>query len=364
MTWILGALTVRGGAVSFRDFMELALYDPDHGYYAGAEPRYGRGGDYLTAPSASRWYAETFAALLGRLADLVGGPLAVVDVGSGDGSFLSGVLTAGGSRSVSHCWSVERGAEMRRVQRSRFADAAVTVVGEIGALPVLEGPTVVHASELYDAAPVHRVVQRADGLKELWVSAARDGLSWDERSAPDPLHVYLARHGVELEDGQLAEINLTAEAAHSKLVERLPGEALVVVVDYGYAARRLYDPRGRRSGSLACYTGHRLHRDPLAAPGEHDITAHVNLDDLRAAARGRLEEVALLPLAELLVRAGIAEVLADAGLDEAAELTADTVIARQEIKRLLDPDGMGSDLKALLQARGRLAEAVRAALGV
>ncbi len=364
MQWIRDAVAARGGAVSFREFMELALYDSEHGYYAGDLPRYGRGGDYLTAPSASRWYTATFASLLARLADSAGGPVQLVDVGSGDGTFLAGVLAAGTAGSVAHCWSVEQGAGMRRRQHQRLDGRRVSIVSKVSALPRLSGPTVVHASELYDAAPVHRVLQRADGLQELWVMVAGSSLEWQERPAPERLREYLIRHDVALVDGQIAEINATAEDAHRRLLGHLGLDAAVVVVDYGYPARRLYDPRGRRSGSLACYAKHRVHRDPLAAPGMHDITAHVNLDDLRLAAAGELDEVSLLPLAELLIRAGLGQVLADAGLDETAELNANTVTARQEIKRLLDPDGMGTDLKVLIQARGVLSDALAAMLGV
>ena len=55
--WVEVEIAKHGGALSFHDFMELALYHPRHGYYSSGRPRYGRGGDYLTAPTASAWYA-------------------------------------------------------------------------------------------------------------------------------------------------------------------------------------------------------------------------------------------------------------------------------------------------------------------
>jgi SAM-dependent MidA family methyltransferase len=127
----------------------------------------------------------------------------------------------------------------------------------------------------------------------------------------------------------------------------------MLTLDYGYETARLYNPRGRRGGSLATFRRHRVARDPLQSPGEIDITAHVNWDDLRAAGRdaGWLE-VGLWPLAEFLVRSGLAVELEERGLGMEAENDAATFAARQEIKRLLDPDGMGSDLKVLVQAKG------------
>ena len=127
------------------------------------------------------------------------------------------------------------------------------------------------------------------------------------------------------------------------------------MLDYGYEARRLYDPRGRRGGSLTTFSRHRLGRDPLISPGTVDLTAHVNWDDLRSAAeRTDWLELGLWPLAEFLVRAGIARELEDRGLGMEADLDAATVTARQEVKRLLDPEGMGSDLKMLVQANGEM----------
>jgi SAM-dependent MidA family methyltransferase len=100
-------------------------------------------------------------------------------------------------------------------------------------------------------------------------------------------------------------------------------------------------------------------------PGEVDLTAHVNWDDLRGAAEGAgWQEVGLWPLAEFLVRAGIAEELEERGLGMEADLDAATITARQEVKRLLDPEGMGSDLKMLIQAKGEMIDAARRALSI
>ena len=135
---------------------------------------------------------------------------------------------------------------------------------------------------------------------------------------------------------------------------------MILVLDYGYEARRLYDARGRAGGSLSTFSRHELGRDPLQAPGEVDLTAHVNWDDLRNAARGAgWTEIGLWPLAEFLIRSGLEQELESRGLGVEAELDAATVTARQEVKRLLDPEGMGSDLKMLVQANGDMVEEMK-----
>jgi len=362
MSWMASEIRERGGAISFRDYMELALYHPTHGYYAAARPRYGRSGDFLTAPTASPWYGAVLARLLRAVAVDCGAPL-LVDAGSGDGSLIANLLEEYGTdRTLRGVVSVERSPAMRELQVERFRETAcpVPAVEDLAGTDLGDGVVVVHASELYDALPVQRVVGRADGLQELWVREEAGALSWEERAAPAALREYLAGHQVELVPGQLAEVNLEARELHRGFLERCGEEAVSLVVDYGYEARRLYDSRGRFGGSLCCFRQHHASRDPLIDAGEQDITAHLNWDDLRRAASDvGWAEVGLWPLAELLVRGGLADELASRALGPEAELDAATFAARQEVKRLLDPDGMGSDLKVLVQGRGQVLEVVR-----
>ena len=356
-----------GGAVPFDRYMELALYHPQHGYYSADRSRYGRDGDYLTAPTASEWYPRVVARLLSRLVRRCG-PLRMVDVAAGDGSLLAGLMEAlepGSNELLSEVVAVERSPAMRQRQTERFGAAPVRCNADLISVAANASPTVVHASELFDAQPVVRVVGRGGELNELWVTVNDGSLGWQERPARDSVEAYFARHGVELADDQIAEANLAATDLHRRVLRTAAGAGLCLVLDYGYEARRLFNPRGRRGGSLATFAGHQVGRDPLQAPGRIDLTAHVNWDDLRqAGAEEDWTELGLWPLAEFLVRAGIADELEERGFGIEAELDAATVTARQEVKRLLDPEGMGSDLKMLVQARGELIDAAASALSL
>lgn len=362
MGWIEDIIVAEGGAISFARYMELALYEPVNGYYSGPDPRYGRSGDFLTAPTASEWYGRVVASLLGRIADRTG-PLTLVDLAAGDGSFLKSVVRALGDRTprpLASIVAVERSPARRSAIREAGLDAVVAE--RIEEVPDPPGPTIVHASELYDALPVERVIGTADGLEEFWVRVADGGLEWDRRPARPEIESILRSQGVALEPDQIAEVCLSASALHRRHLEWAGSDGLMVILDYGYPAFRLYGPRGRGQGSLVCYSRHRFSRDPLERPGEQDITAHVNWDDLdRAGDEAGWSRLALWPLAEFLVRAGLERVAEAEGLGMEAPLDARTVAERQEIKRLLDPEGMGSDLKVLLQGRGCLARLPEAA---
>jgi len=358
MSWIVDEIVARGGAVPFDSFMDLALYHPDHGYYSSVSPRYGRAADYLTAPTASRWYARVVGRLLRGVAG-ANGPVRIIDLAAGDGSFLAGLTSSLGATTaevINGAVAVERSDAMRQKILDRVGGSTVCCgdLSELGAGP---GPTVMHASELYDANPVARAVGRNGAIRELWV-AVDDGIPiWSERAPREEVKAYFSDREVVLEEGQVAEANLGAVASHREALRVAGADGLMLVLDYGYETARLYNPRGRRGGSLATFRRHRVGRDPFEAPGETDITAHVNWDDLRAA--GREEgwvEVGLWPLAEFLVRAGLAAELEKRGLGMEAEIDAATFSARQEVKRLLDPDGMGSDLKVLVQAHGRMVD--------
>ena len=356
MGWIERIIEDRGGEVGFAEFMELALYDPDHGYYSGSEPRYGRHGDFLTAPTASPWYTRVLAAFLVHLADRVG-QVSLVDLAAGDGSLLAGVSQALGEKEaevLGRRVAVERSSAMRDRLVHRLP-AKVEVVEDLVEAEQTSGPVVVHASELYDALPVERVIAGPEGLNELQVAVVEGTLTWRERPAGENVAAYFRDHGVRLEPGQVAEACLGAQDLHGRHLQWAGDDALMLTLDYGYEARRLYDARGRGQGSLACYRRHVLSRDPLESPGQQDITAHVNWDDLRLLARANgWQEIGLLPLAEFLIRAGLAEVAETLDLGMEAPMDARTIRERQEMKRLLDPEGMGSDLKVLIQGRGRM----------
>ncbi len=359
MTWVIDEIVARGGEVPFDEYMELVLYHPRNGYYSGDKPRYGREGDFLTAPTASEWYVRVLTGLVTNIASETG-PVRLIDVASGDGAVITGVLEALGPNAadvLAGVVSAEKSLAMRDRQCHVLPRTSVEVqwVADVSEIGPSSQPTVVHASELFDALPVARVVGTPKSHEELWVGVSEGVLEWRQRPPRDEVVEYFSHHGASLEEGQVAEANLGAEPLHTKLLAVAGQCGLSLVLDYGYEARRLFNPRGRRGGSLSTFHNHELGRDPLTLPGEVDLTAHVNWDDLRgAAARTGWGEIGLWPLAEFLVRAGIAEELEEHGLGMEADLDAVTIIARQEVKRLLDPEGMGSDLKMLVQAKGEM----------
>jgi SAM-dependent MidA family methyltransferase len=341
------------GDLSFREFVEWALYDERNGYYtaaAGSRPRHR---DFITAPAISpifawaiaRWFQSTVLASAGASA-------AIVDVGCGDGALLAALgdeldrLGAGEIGLV----GIDRGLGFVPDERRRAA--RFTFSSSFEAIPS-DRPVLVICNELFDAVPFARVVQREDGLSELFVTLAGDRLDWSERAAAAELVDYLETRGVELAVGQFADFTPEWGRIYGEIAARIK-EGVILTLDYGYDIRHFFDNRARRFGTAAAYSGHQVHRNLLDRPGEQDLTCHVNFDDLTVEGeQGGFETVAFTRLARFLIAAGAAEhpifsQPPQEGLEEALEQRQ----ARENARRLLLPDGIGDEMRVLIQEKG------------
>lgn len=319
-----------------------------------------------TVAGAPAVLAKAFARLLSGLATTLGEPLCVVELGAGSSGVLGLLAAELGDR---------REAVLRSVVAIDSWEPARQVNGEwepgLGtassraSVPQPGGPTVLLISGLYDRQPVHRVVmaRKRDRLvlQELFVQVREAELRWVEGEPSDPaIAAYLHEHGVSLWEGQCAEVCLTTRPLHARVLAWLGLHGLVLVLTCGLAANRLYDARIRREGTLVARRGHLLAADVLREPGQWDITAQVNLDDLiRVAAEGGWES-APPSTAELLLELGGAEEpdtelhAADDGMP--AQHWTELAAAR----RSLSAPGMSAELKLLAQGRGRVWSAYQA----
>jgi SAM-dependent MidA family methyltransferase len=325
----------REGPISFADFMEAALYDPREGYYSRGAP-IGEGGDFVTSPALSPAFAATIARVFARDAPEIPGPLDFVEVGAGEGRFLDDFSRA----LVRDSPEVAARTRVTAVERSPAARAALAARG-FQTFPELPGRPVrgwIFANELYDALPVARVRGTESGLEEIRVGREGGRFVWTAAPASGELGEYLARFGTALEPGQLAEIRPGAEDLHRRLA-RLLERGRLVLFDYGHRARTLYHPLARRGGTLAVHSGGTRGGEPLERPGEQDLTAHVNWDELVAI--GEEEGLAI----EGPVRQG--RFLTRAGVFDFAGNEAE----KWRVYRLVDPAGPGDEISALVQSR-------------
>ncbi len=328
------------GPISFRDFMEAALYDSREGYYARGA-RIGERGDFVTSPHVTPAFAAAIACQFRRDTEGFEGDVDFVEVGAGEGRFLEDFAAALARQDPSFAKRVRLTAvERAAAAREKLATRAVgpRILESAGDLAEASVSGWIFSNELYDALPVARVCGTTDGLCELRVGIDSQGFNWVRCPAPREYREYLADFSVMLAPGQAAEISLDAAPLHRRLARAL-SRGFLVAFDYGHRAPVLYHPLARRSGTIAVHTGGRRRLDPLTRPGEVDLTAHVNWDDLiRAGERQGLATRGITRQGRYLVEAKLFEfVTTDAG--------------KWRAYRIVDPEGMGEELSVLVQER-------------
>lgn len=364
------------GPMTFARFMELALYDPELGYYRVATQRPGRAGDFLTAPETHPIFGATIARQLHEVWRRLDRPnrFVVREYGAGSGTLAVAILDAlaGRGRLGRIAGSPGLAAAIRyapvEVNQHRLDELVrrVETAGSGAALDLDLEPDrpetgAVIANEFLDALPVHRVVGRTEGrLAELFVDW--DGTGFVEL-AGEPSTPALAERfaaaGIVLADGARGEVCLELDGWASQVSSGLAGGA-VVVIDYGHPAADLYGPT-RAAGTLLAYSGHRVHDDWAVAVGRQDLTAQVDFSALDRAARATgLSSLGQTSQAEFLVGAGMNDLLEAIRADPTTTME-DWLAVRSSVARLLDPRAMGG-FRVGLYGRGLLGEAALAGL--
>jgi SAM-dependent MidA family methyltransferase len=221
----------------------------------------------------------------------------LVEAGAGNGRLSADILRAARGRRDPALYDrtrlhlVEASALARAAQQNTLGDAADRLVSSSPTLPPsFEG--VLIANELLDALPVHQVVMRGDGLREVYVeshSHQEGGLDTSEGPPSTPaLAAYLAQLGVSLEPGWQTEIGLRA-VEWVRHAARCLRRGFIILIDYGHEARELYSS-AHAGGTLTSFSRHAMAGQAagtpgwLVRPGEQDLTAHVDFTSVRSAA--------------------------------------------------------------------------------
>jgi SAM-dependent MidA family methyltransferase len=349
------------GPLTAAEYMALALYAPGAGYYARAARRSGRTGDFVTSVDAGPWFgrllAVQFATWL-REMDGLGGPAPrdLVEAGAGNGRLSRDVLDALASSQP----DLYERLTVRLVERSEAARAehgavlsghAARLGSSADTLPSnVNG--IIFANELLDAFPVHVVIGTPEGLREVYVDARPDDRLIERQGPPSTpaLAEYLDEVGIALGPAQRAEINLEA-LAWVREAARCLARGYLVIIDYGHEAAALYSTE-RPGGTLTSFSRHMADApatdEPgtpawLAAPGDRDLTAHIDLTSIRRAAEAAgLHTVLVTDQTRFLLDiAGRSDVLAVLS-SEASQHD------RLLLKTLLVPGGLGTTHKVMV----------------
>ncbi len=346
----------RFGSMTFADYMRECLYHPAHGYYSRAEVQ--RFSDYYTSvdvhPIFGRLLARQFAEMwevLGRRAEF-----ALVEMGAGVGRLGSHILDFS-EASQPDFYGALRYVLVER-SNGRREQAAKRLARHIAAgrcETAMEIPPHIplgclFSNELIDALPVHRVVMDGGVLRELYVTEREGTLA--ETILPlstCAITEYFAAQGVQLSEGQQAEAGLEACDWVAEIGRRID-RGFLLTTDYGHEAAELYNQLHMR-GTLLSYEKHRASEDFYVAPGEQDLTAHVNFTALQQwGARSGLQRAGLVSQMEFLLALGQGNEFED--LYEPGAKETERLHARLLFKNLIYPEGMGERFRVLIQRKG------------
>jgi SAM-dependent MidA family methyltransferase len=289
LTRQLRARIAAQGPISFRDFMEAALYDPAHGYYAGGKARIGRKGDFFTSVSVGSLFGTLLARQFIEIWQNLGRPerFDVVEQGTHDGTLAADVLAA--FAHLAPCCPVrftivEPSAYWREKQQAKLsADARPSPVRWVESVEALEPVTgVCFSNELPDAFPVHLIHRVSGGWRERAVDVTEDAFVFADTTLSNERLAQYAAALPPMPDGAFAEVNLAAIDWMKALARKIQ-RGIALIVDYGFSRAELDAPH-RREGTLEAFAAHRRQSDPLANPGEVDLTTHVDFTALAEAA--------------------------------------------------------------------------------
>lgn len=345
----------RGGPISLAEYMGLALTDPAAGYYSTKPPIGGRG-DFVTAPEISQMFGELIGlwcvdtwTRLGRPR-----PFQLVELGPGKGTLLQDALRA--ARVVPAFLDalslklVELSPLLRAEQKARLGPSGLPLAWHARLEELPASPMILIANEFFDALPIRQFERVGNGWAERLVGLAPDGTTFRFHLGPaSPLLAHLLPPALreagpeDLPDGAVVEVSPAGQWVAAEIGRRLAADGgAALIVDYGHTTAR--------SGiTLQAVRGHRRW-DVLRAPGEADLTAHVDFDSLAAAAAAegatRLEPVEQgLFLERLGIGARAERLSAQAGPEQAAAI-------RSAHARLTAPAEMGQLFKVLALCHG------------
>lgn len=337
-----------GGWISLARYMELALYTPGLGYYAGGSRKFGEEGDFVTAPELTPLFGRSLANQVAQVMD-ASAPV-VLETGAGSGRLAADLLTglAALERTPTRYLILELSGELRARQRETLSREAPELLGRVEWLDAMPEAFVgcVVANELLDAIPVHAVAWREGGIFERGVACESDGsFVWSEQPAGAALAA--AAKVLPVAAPYASEIGLAARAWAAAWGSRLARGA-VILIDYGLPRHEYYHPQ-RNGGTLRCHYRHRSHDNPFWWPGLSDITTHVDFTAIAEAAHDAgLDVLGYTNQASFLMNCGIGGLLAErqaAGGEQAAR-------AMGAAQVLLAPGEMGELFKVIAVGRG------------
>lgn len=348
------------GPIPFRTFMEMALYEPELGYYTSQNTKIGRAGDFYTSSHLHPVFGMMIGKQIEEMWERMGQPsdFKIVEMGSGAGYLCKdmldyykglGVMGQGVEREIIKSLQytiVEINPAMREQQEKLLAEfsAKVQWVSSLNELNNIKG--CIFSNELLDAFPVH-LIEMEDEIKEIFVGTDGEALK-EIKGKPGTSGIldYIKEFSLELPKRYRTEVNLDIKKWLNEVNNAL-AEGFILTIDYGYPAWDYYG-EDRNRGTLLCYHKHQIVEDPYQNIGEQDITAHVNFSSVKKWGEElSIKTIGFCRQGTFLMSLGIDEAIA-----EIHKNSPDYLFEVARIKKLILPGTLGETHKVMIQYKG------------
>jgi SAM-dependent MidA family methyltransferase len=352
---IIQEIRVRG-PVPFSRYMEMCLYDPELGYYSRNAEQFGKTGDFYTSSDVHAVFGRLLARQFEEMWCALGRPdqIEIIELGPGRGLFAQDMLdwsekTFPEFFRALHYALVEASPALRmRLQGTLGIRIAAKKVSFCEAQNLPEkcssSAAIVFANEFFDALPVEVVSQQ--GALYVGEQEGRFVEVWSPASASEL--EFVDRYGVHPEAGERIEVPLVGQRTMTEIAGSVH-RGFVIAIDYGYTRQEQLS--GRHRDTLMTYRRHSGTVDPYQAPGEQDITAHVNFTALEAAAKkGGMQVQTLYSQSNFLL--GIGEKTRFADAFQQCRSPQEYAKVALQLKHLITPAGVGESFQVLVASKG------------
>lgn len=342
-TKIIQTIHSNDGWISFDRFMELALYDPEFGYYTGSLRKFGEKGDFVTASEISSFFAKTISIQFKEIFRSL--DKNIIEIGAGSGKFALEVIQSLDSENIDHYFILEISHSLRKHQYDllikHLPPHLFSKVLWIDEIPQ-EYRGIVFCNELLDALPVDLIKKVSGVYYQKGVGLENDLFIWKDKPIID-LTIYDHINLESLPDDYLIEDAIHIKSWINKINESI-AKGVVIIIDYGFNHSEYFHEQ-RSQGTLMCHFKHHAHDNPLIQVGIQDITSHVNFSYVaREASNIGLNINGFISQANFLINCGILELLEKVNIEDSA-LYMKSV---SEIQKLLSPSEMGDLFKVMI----------------
>ena len=290
-------------SVPLDKFINIALYNKQHGYYMKKNP-FGEKGDFVTSPLVSKLFGEMIAIWCVAFWEQLKKPkkIVIVELGPGDGSMCENLLnTFKKFKDFYNCCEInllEISNGLKKIQKNKIKNKKIKWIKKID--DITHGPIIFFGNEFFDALPIKQIYKKENLFYEKYVSWSKNKLKFLYRKANKNLIKDIEKLNLET-SGNIIEYPVKSIKYLNKIAKKITKyNGGLLTFDYGYL-------KNKNQNTLQSVKDHK-YSNIFNQPGNSDITSHVNFELFsQILKKNNLEVKKIITQNEFLQKMGILE---------------------------------------------------------